>query len=648
MLQRMVKVQVIGPKKNLNHIVDTLYQAGTIHLEDASRDHEPGGIILQKVEPREIEGISGIISKIEAIQLVLPKKSPNLQKQKDLIHELAQKEYDAIIERAKEVISQLEVRSKDLITRKTDLEFTIANLSRYQTVIEKILPIEEQIPSLEGFEITIILIQREFENLLEIIKDKLTQITKNQCEMISASVDEENIATVVIFNRQYSHEVHGLLYSQNVNELRLPPEYMNRPLKEILVHNEERKEAAAREVEEIDTQLNELASIWYDELAVLRQLLTDRYEELKVFNKFGQTDYTFVVLGWIPKKFLDRTKQVLKDAYGDQVVINELLESPELMDEAPTFYDNPAIVKPFEYLLSVISHPKYREIDPSPIFAIFFPIFFGLIVGDIGYGFVILGLALVLKKKFSEEFNWITPLMNLMIIASLPTILFGFVFGKFFGDLGTRLDLIKPMTIMGVYWDRLDAMIPMLILVIAIGVFHIILGLSLGIINQYTKMQCTKYACECRKHICEKAGMIVAILSILLLLGVATLVVPGVLMYAGIVMLVIALALIIYGGGFIASMEIISVIGNILSYARIMAIGISCMILGVVANELGGTIGVAAIGVVVAGLIHMLNIVLKMFTGSLHSFRLQIVEFGPKFTEGGGKLYKPFGKDDRS
>ncbi len=85
---------------------------------------------------------------------------------------MAQKEYDAIIERAKEVISQLEVRSKDLITRKTDLEFTIANLSRYQTVIEKILPIEEQIPSLEGFEITIILIQREFENLLEIIKDK--------------------------------------------------------------------------------------------------------------------------------------------------------------------------------------------------------------------------------------------------------------------------------------------------------------------------------------------------------------------------------------------------------------------------------------------------------------------------------------------
>jgi V/A-type H+-transporting ATPase subunit I len=648
MLQRMVKVQVIGSKKNLDSIVDTLYQAGTIHLEDASRSHEQGRIILQKVEAKEVDTITMNLSKIEGIALTLPKQPPNLRKQKELIQTLSQEGQESILARAQEVIHELEAPTRDLITRKTDLEFTISNLSRYQTVIEKIIPIEGQIPALEGFEITIILIQGEFEGILELIKEKLTQITKNQCELISAPIDEENIATVVVFNKKYSGEVHTLLYSQNVNELRLPPEYLNRPLKEILIFNEERRVSAVKEVQEIEEALRELSRTWQDEVAALAHLLKDRHEENKVFNKFGQTDYAFVILGWIPKKFLESTKKTLHDTYGDQVVIDELPADPEMMDEAPTFYDNPAILKPFEYLLSVISHPKYHEIDPTPIFAVFFPLFFGLIVGDIAYGFIILGLALLLKRKFGERFDWIHPLMNLMIIASIPTIVFGYIFGEFFGDFGEHMGWIYPLEIMGITWNRLDALIPMLVLSIAIGVFHIIFGLSLGIINQWTKMRCTKYVCECRKHICEKAGMIMVIASILVLLGALIHLVPDILMYPGIVMLIIALALIIYGGGAIASIEVISIISNILSYARIMAIGTSSVVLALVANQIGGMMEVAVVGVFVAAIIHLINILLKMFVASLHSFRLHIVEFAPKFSEGGGKIYNPFGKGGRS
>ncbi|MCQ1539052.1 V-type ATP synthase subunit I [Methanocalculus taiwanensis] len=647
MLQRMVKVQVIGPIKDLDSIVDTLYQAGTIHLEDASRSHDQGGIILQKVVAKEADAIAASLSKIEGIALLLPKQPPDINRQKKIIQTLGKEGQESVLGRAQVVIDELEATTRNLITRKTDLEFTIANLSRYQTVIEKILPIEGQIPVLEGFEITIILIQGEFEGILEVIKEKLTLITKNQCELISAPIDEENIATVVVFNRKYSAEVHSLLYSQNVNELRLPPEYLNRPLNEILVLNEERRVAAMKEVQEIEKELMELSRSWQDEVAALARFLKDRHEEIKVFNKFGQTDYTFVMLGWIPKKFLASTKQALYELYGNSVVINELQATPEMMDEAPTFYDNPAILKPFEYLLSVISHPKYREIDPTPIFAVFFPLFFGLIVGDIAYGFIILGLALVLKKMFGERFDWIRPLMNLMIIASFPTIIFGFIFGEFFGDFGEHMGWLHPLEIMGVTWHRLDALIPMLVLSIAIGVFHIIFGLCLGIINQWTKMRCTKYVCECRKHICEKAGMIIVIFSILILLGATIQIVPEILMYPGLVMLTIALALIIYGGGVIASIEVISIISNVLSYARIMAIGTASVILALIANQVGGMMEVAVVGVIVAALIHLMNVLLKMFVASLHSFRLHIVEFAPKFSEGGGKVYSPFGKGGR-
>jgi V/A-type H+-transporting ATPase subunit I len=88
-----------------------------------------------------------------------------------------------------------------------------------------------------------------------------------------------------------------------------------------------------------------------------------------------------------------------------------------------------------------------------------------------------------------------------------------------------------------------------------------------------------------------------------------------------------------------------SSIGNILSYARIMAIGMASVILAMVANQLGGAMDVVAVGVLIAILLHSLNVILAMFSPSIHSMRLHIVEFYSKFYEGGGVMYKPFGRN---
>jgi V/A-type H+-transporting ATPase subunit I len=638
MLQRMKKVQVIGPKNDLQSVVDLLYHSGTVHLEDISKTIRPGDTLLRKMVMDRGGEIANILVKMGGIFLALPKIKEDAQKQEEIYEELQQLGQPDLIARANHVIEALESTTKDLATGKSDLEFTLGAMDRYEKIIRKIQPLESQLPILEGFEVTVILIQHEFRDVLDIIKNALADITKNQFEIISADVDETTIAAVIVFNKRYAETVHSLIFSQNVNEIRLPSEFLGKSFSEILQMISVNRTKSIDEMAVIDEKLVKLSTEWYQELAVLKKVLDDRNEEAGVFGKFGQTEYTFVILGWIPKKYLQRTKEALKETFGNRVIVNELETSPDNMDEAPTFYDNPAIVKPFEFLMQLVSPPKYREVDPSPLLALFFPIFFGLMVGDIAYGAIILMFAVIMKKKYKTEL-WLQHLMNILIISSIPSMFFGVLFGEFFGEFGETMGWIHPMHFLGVTWNRVEALVPLLILAIAVGVFHVFLGLSLGIINALAK--------KSKKHAVEKAGMIIAISGLLIAITATAKMIPEVLVQPAILMIIIALPLIIYGGGFFGVFEIMSTVGNILSYARIMAIGMASVVLALVANKLGGSMEVTLVGFCIAASLHILNIVLAMFSPFLHSFRLHMVEFNSKFFEGGGKMYKPFrkGKD---
>lgn len=639
MLQKMKYILVVGPKKDYQNIIDVLYRVGTVHLEDAAegvRDDIVHGI--HRMDDQTGFDLSSLLLKIGGIIHIMPSIAPDSARQAEIMEQVRSQSTNAIVRRANAIVGELEKKTQELATKKSDLDLLITSLKKYRDIIDRIQPIERQIPLLEGYEVTVLLLRPEFEEIIDLLRSGLSDITHGHFEMIANRVDEYTIAAITVFHKKYSEQVHAFLFSKNVNEVRIPKDYANMPLGDAMRLIDEKIRSAEGDMSAIDLELQTLSTAWYQELSVLQEVLEDRKEEFDNLKKFAQTDYTFIAKGWIPKKSLKATRDALKVAFDDRVVLAELPVTEEIMERAPSFYDNPRWVKPFEFFMNLVSPPKYGEIDPSPLLALFFPFFFGMIVGDIGYGLVIMVFALILRYQFRST-PWIQQVSIILFISSFPTIFFGWLYGEFFGNFGEEIGLLHPQTFLGITWNRIDALVPMLIFAIVIGVLHVFIGIIIGIINSINK--------KSRKHICENCGMLGVLIALLLIIAVVLEFLPSILLAPIIVLMVIALVLLIYGGGAMGPIHIMSNIGNILSYARLMAIGMASVILAIVANELGGAVGIVAVGVLIAVLLHALNIILAMFSPSIHSVRLHIVEFYSKFYEGGGIEYRPFRRHPR-
>jgi V/A-type H+-transporting ATPase subunit I len=205
----------------------------------------------------------------------------------------------------------------------------------------------------------------------------------------------------------------------------------------------------------------------------------------------------------------------------------------------------------------------------------------------------------------------------------------GVIYGEFFGDLGHRWFGLKPLVL-----NREEALVPFLLLAVGLGVVHIVLGLSLGAIS------------AARHHPRQALGRGVSALMIVLIV-VALLAAVGRLPHGfftpAVIALLVAFPVLIVAEGIVAPIELLSTLGNILSYARIMALGIASVMLAVVANRMQGAMGSAVVGIVFALLFHLVNFAVGLFSPTIHALRLHYVEFFGKFYSPGGVRYQPFG-----
>jgi V/A-type H+-transporting ATPase subunit I len=358
-----------------------------------------------------------------------------------------------------------------------------------------------------------------------------------------------------------------------------------------------------------------------------RAAFNDALIQLEALTRTAATEFSFVVEGWLPEAERPRLDQQLAEAAGPSVLAETLDHEAWSAEQVPVAIRNPRLLRPFELITRWMPLPHYGTIDATPFVAVFFPMFFGLILGDLGYGAVLGALALLVRWRASEG-GLARSVAEIAMACAAFSLLFGALFGELFGDLGARWLGLHPLA-----FAREEALVPFLALAVSVGFVHVLLGLVLGAISVVRS--------EPRRSLGRGLAALMLVLTAAVLLAAVNLL-PDAFFTPAVVGLLVLFPILIAVEGTIAPIELLSRISNILSYARIMALGTASVMLAMVANQFVGTAGSVVVGVLFAALFHLVNFALGVFSPTVHALRLHFVEFFGTFYSPGGQVYRPF------
>ncbi|MDY6796900.1 MAG: V-type ATPase 116kDa subunit family protein [Actinomycetota bacterium] len=662
----MSKVEIVGLKSLFFQVLETLQDLGTLHLEDITKKKGPryADLIPMEMDPALEEERNLLQNLAMRNKAILSEMVPPVERVKRTEIDEKYKEFKGkSLGDISEMVEEEEKSTKELLNYKNELDVELSRLSKYEPIIKKVYPLASKVTTTENYTSIALLIEERYAKVLEYIQAELEKMTNGQCEVYSARVDDNTQAAILVFHKRFSEQVHNFLATENVNQVRLPAELADKPYDEALKEIETRYKEIPPKLEKVQQELEELSKAWYTTLVALKEYLADRIESLNNIPKFGQSGHVFVITGWMPSDKVPETRDVLDEKYEGKIELTEEVPTHEELQEAPVALKNVRAVHPFEFIYMLVKPTRYGNMDPTFLVAIFFPILFGFMLGDMGYALVIIGLSFLLRrmlKKQQSQSVFFFLFADVLLICGISTFIFGLLYFEFFGDLLIRLfgwkdanghlivQWVWGVTPNGEPWgwplERIaqanaDLFLYLLIIVIVIGVLHMSTGLIIGIIDGIRHHD--------RKHAIEKAGYLMFILGLVVtfgtLWGLKSL--KGVGVPLGVAIAVIGVVMAAYGGGFGGGLEAALTFGNLLSYARLYGIGLASVILAEVANELGAEFGSGAmifVGIVVAALLHTLNIALGILSPSIQSLRLNLVETFTKFYEATDTVYEPF------
>ena len=397
-----------------------------------------------------------------------------------------------------------------------------------------------------------------------------------------------------------------------------------------------------------------------DNLKMLSDFYRVRAEKYRALGEMLQSKQTILITGYVPERETERLADRLNSRFEIFVQTQEIPED----EEAPVLLKNGTLAESAEGVTAPFGLPAKGEIDPTSVMSLCYIFFFGLMLSDAAYGLIVFIACFAALKKFPRMDSGLRKSVRLFMYCGISTLFWGVMFGGYFGDavdVVSRTFFGREITIPAVWFVPLNDPMKMLVMSMLFGVLHLFLGLGIKGYMLLRDKKVLDFFCDVVLWYCLLIGLILILIPSELFASMAqmNIVFPEpVNMLAKVLAAFGALGILLMSGrssrnpalrlalGAYDLYNITGWLSDVLSYSRLLALGLATGVIASVINQMGSMAGDGILGAVVFILVflvgHVFNLAINLLGAYVHTCRLQYVEFFGKFYEGGGRMFEPF------
>ena len=402
-----------------------------------------------------------------------------------------------------------------------------------------------------------------------------------------------------------------------------------------------------------------------EELKIIGDYFRMRADKYEILGTLPQSQRTFVVSGYIPVKAVDAVKKAIGEVYDCVIDVEDLKED----EEAPTILKNNGFSSSMEGVLESYGLPHKGEFDPTTIMSFFYVFFFGMMLSDAAYGAIIAVACFVVLKKYPRMGESMHKSLKMFMFCGVSTLVWGILFGGYFGNV---VDIVsgtffgKTVTVPALWFVPLNDPMRLLVYSLAFGVVHLFVGLGIKGYMLLKDGRPLDFFCDVVLWYAFLIGLLLMLIptDIFASIAQAKITFPPFLNMLAKALAIIGVAGLVLMSGrdsknpalriALGAYDVYNITGwlsDVLSYSRLLALGLATGVIASVVNQMGSMFGKGIVGIIgflivfIVG--HTLNLAINLLGAYVHTNRLQFVEFFGKFYEGGGKPFEPFKSDTK-
>lgn len=501
--------------------------------------------------------------------------------------------------------------------------------------------------------------ETQLQDVYSTLAEQLPEVEAVDIQIISS--DQDAVYLAVLCMRKDASKVEEVLRSAGFAR----PAQLSEEVPS--VKTQELKESIQQLNNEIKEQEDKIKSCAEERerLRYISDYFRMRAEKYEVLGTLPQSQRTFVISGYTAKKFVPALEKAIGANYDCVMDVEEVGEE----EEVPTILQNNSFSRSWEGIVESYGLPKRGEFDPTTIMSFFYVFFFGMMLSDAAYGAIVAIACFVLLKKFPRMSPGMYQSIKLFMFCGISTVIWGILFGGYFGDI---VDVVSAkffgttITPAALWFIPLNDPMKLLVYSLLFGVIHLFVGLGIKGYVCIKDKQYMDFFCDVVLWFCLVVGLILMLLPSSLFASIAQteIVFPdAVNLMAKVLAIFGAVGIVLMSGrgtknpgirlalGAYDLYNITGWLSDVLSYSRLLALGLATGVIASVINQMGSMVPNNIFGIIAFILIfvvgHSLNLAINLLGAYVHTNRLQFVEFFGKFYEGGGKPFEPFCADTK-